>query len=80
MLSVGGGDITGAVAGMEDVNVEDERRRNTQVTSVVGKRKRGQVQKGSKKWIMKKKEQMRGKGKIVKADSKYSGRKRGIKF
>lgn len=80
VLSVGGGDITGAVAGMEDVDVEDERRRNRQVNSVMARRKRGEVQKGSKKWIMKKKEQMRGKGKIVKADSRYSGRKRGIKF
>ena len=77
VLTVGGGDVTSAVRGMEDVNVEDNRRAARELN---GKRKRGQEVKGSKGWIMRKKEQMKNKGKIVKPDSKYTGRRRGPKF
>ncbi len=77
VLTVGGGDITGAVQGMDNVNVEDNRRAARELN---GKMKRGQQVKGSKGWIMKKKDQMKNKGKIVKADSKYTGRRRGPKF
>lgn len=38
------------------------------------------VKKGSKAWIVKKKEQMERKGRIVKSTSKYTGRKRKITF
>lgn len=62
------GDITGVVKGMDDVEVVDERRKNKQDRKDDGK--------GSKAWIMKKKEQMERKAKIVKASSKYTGRKR----
>jgi len=68
-----GGDITGVVKGMDDVDVVDERRRG-------GKAGKGEMKKGSKAWIIKKKEQMERKGKIVKASSKYTGRKRRIAF
>lgn len=74
VLSVGGGDVTGAVSGMAGVDVLDARHRD---------RKRGQDhdhKKGSKAWIMRKKAQMEAKGKIVKATSKYTGRKRKIAF
>jgi 18S rRNA (guanine1575-N7)-methyltransferase len=77
VLTVGGGDVTSAVRGMEDVNVEDNRRAARELN---GKRKRGQEVKGSKGWIMRKKEQMKNKGKVVKPDSKYTGRRRGPKF
>ncbi|KAF7504318.1 hypothetical protein GJ744_002507 [Endocarpon pusillum] len=77
VLHVGGGDVTGAVAGMEDVVVEDSRRAARELQ---GKRKRGKEVKGSKQWILKKKEQMQNKGKIVKATSKYTGRKRRPNF
>ena len=77
VLTVGGGDlqgdITGVVRGMDDVNVVDGRRKNKEA-------KRKKDRKGSKSWIMKKKEQMERKGKIVKASSKYTGRKRGPVF
>ncbi|MCJ1265124.1 hypothetical protein MMC22_004999 [Lobaria immixta] len=77
VLTVGGGDlqgdITGVVRGMDDVNVVDGRRKNKEA-------KRKKDRKGSKAWIMKKKEQMERKGKIVKASSKYTGRKRGPVF
>ncbi len=69
--------MTGAVAGMDDVVVEDTRRAARELQ---GKRKRGKEVKGSKQWILKKKEQMQNKGKIVKATSKYTGRKRGPRF
>jgi 18S rRNA (guanine1575-N7)-methyltransferase len=67
-----GGDITGVVDGMEGVDVEDARR------SI--KANAPNMTKGSKGWIVKKKEQMERKGKIVKATSKYTGRKRRIQF
>ncbi|OAR01163.1 hypothetical protein LLEC1_06011, partial [Akanthomyces lecanii] len=78
VLTVGtagdGGDITGVVAGMDNVDVEDARRKSAAVN------KRGEMKKGSKAWIVKKKEQMERKGKIVKATSRYTGRKRRIAF
>ena len=68
-----GGDITGVVKGMEGVDVVDARR-HQQV------QKRRGIKKGSKAWILNKKEQMERKGKVVKASSKYTGRKRHITF
>ena len=67
-----GGDITGVVQGMDNVDVLDSRRS--------GKNGKGEIKKGSKAWIVKKKEQMERKGKIVKATSRYTGRKRKIAF
>ncbi|KAK4499910.1 hypothetical protein PRZ48_008096 [Zasmidium cellare] len=73
VLSVGGGDVTGAVNGMEGVDVYDARRKE---------RKRGKEvnKKGSKNWILKKKAQMEAKGKVVKQNSKYTGRRRRTAF
>ncbi|EPE28055.1 S-adenosyl-L-methionine-dependent methyltransferase [Glarea lozoyensis ATCC 20868] len=68
-----GGDITGVVRGMEDVDVVDARRKHKE-------KGRKDVKKGSKAWIMNKKEQMERKGKVVKNSSKYTGRKRKIQF
>ena len=75
VLSVGGGDVTGAVSGMEDVEVQDTRRRERKRGEVKGKEK-----KGSKAWIVRKKTQMEAKGKVVKAGSKYTGRRRKTTF
>ncbi|OBT51410.1 hypothetical protein VE04_07207 [Pseudogymnoascus sp. 24MN13] len=68
-----GGDITGVVKGMEGVDVVDARRQHQA-------QKRKDVKKGSKAWILNKKEQMERKGKVVKTSSKYTGRKRHITF
>ncbi|KAJ4854971.1 methyltransferase involved in williams-Beuren syndrome domain-containing protein [Trichoderma breve] len=68
----GNTDITGVVDGMDNVDVLDARKRL--------KANNTQVKKGSKAWIVKKKEQMERKGKIVKATSKYTGRKRRVQF
>ena len=73
VLTVGGGDITSVVSGMEGVDVEDARRK----TKDRGKK---HMKKGSKAWILHKKEQMERKGKVVKPSSKYTGRKRRIAF
>ncbi|KAI0193284.1 S-adenosyl-L-methionine-dependent methyltransferase [Xylaria flabelliformis] len=67
-----GGDITGVVKGMDDVDILDNRAQKRS-----GK---GELKKGSKAWIINKKEQMERKGKVVKATSKYTGRKRRIAF
>ena len=75
VLSVGGGDVTGAVSGISgEVDVQDARRKV--------ERKRGKEfeKKGSKAWIMRKKAQMEGKGKVVKSSSKYTGRRRKTAF
>jgi 18S rRNA (guanine1575-N7)-methyltransferase len=68
-----GGDITGVVKGMDNVDIVDARRKHTE-------KGRREVKKGSKAWIISKKEQMERKGKVVKASSKYTGRKRGPTF
>ncbi|CAK7219834.1 18S rRNA (guanine1575-N7)-methyltransferase [Sporothrix curviconia] len=79
VLTVGGtatgaaNDITGVVSNMDDVDILDDRARGQNT------RKKA-IKKGSKAWITKKKEQMERKGKIVKASSKYTGRKRRIAF
>ncbi|KAI1659761.1 S-adenosyl-L-methionine-dependent methyltransferase [Daldinia decipiens] len=71
-LDGNGGDITGVIKGMEGVDVLDSRH---------GSRNgKGEIKKGSKAWIIKKKEQMERKGKVVKATSKYTGRKRRVAF
>ncbi len=67
-----GGDITHVVQGMDGVDLLDDRRK--------AKNGKGEIKKGSKAWIIKKKEQMERKGKIVKSTSKYTGRKRKIAF
>ncbi|KAI1341441.1 S-adenosyl-L-methionine-dependent methyltransferase [Xylariaceae sp. FL0016] len=72
MSEKNGGDITGVVKGMDGIDVLDARRGNQS-----GK---GEIKKGSKAWIMKKKDQMERKGKVVKATSKYTGRKRRVAF
>jgi 18S rRNA (guanine1575-N7)-methyltransferase len=77
VLSVGGADITSAINGMEDVDVEDGRKIRQAMN---GKTKRGEDIKGSKAWVLKRKEKMRNKGKVVKSDSKYSGRSRKVRF
>lgn len=83
VLSVGGGDITERVRDMEGVDIEDGRRIR-EAKMIMGKNGRaaaaGADVKGSKAWVMRKKDKMRSKGKVVKTDSKYTGRKRGIKF
>ncbi|EER24729.1 hypothetical protein D8B26_006914 [Coccidioides posadasii str. Silveira] len=76
VLTVGGGglqgDITGVVKGMDDVEVVDARRKSQNLR----KGANPADVKGSKAWILRKKEQMARKGKVVKASSKYTGRKR----
>jgi 18S rRNA (guanine1575-N7)-methyltransferase len=68
-----GGDITGVVQGMDGVDIVDARRR-------IRDQRRKVEKKGGRTWILRKKEQMERKGKVVKATSKYTGRNRGPKF
>lgn len=69
VLTVGGGDVSGTVSRMSDVDVQDARRKD---------KKRGKEfeRKGSKAWITRKKAQSEAKGKVVKPNSKYTGRRR----
>lgn len=72
VLSVGGGAIEGVVEGMEDVDIVARRSNNErEQPETLGT-------KGTKKWILRKKKQMERKGKVVKNDSKFSGRRRRI--
>jgi 18S rRNA (guanine1575-N7)-methyltransferase len=79
VLTVAGGglngDITGVVGGMDGVDIVDSRKRENAAAHSSSKDR-----KGSKAWIMRKKEQMERKGKIVKPNSKYTGRKRRVAF
>ena len=75
VLTVGGGmagDVTGVVKGMDGVNIVDTRKRR--------EKERKLERKGSKAWILRKKEQMERKGKVVKNSSKYTGRTRRPRF
>lgn len=82
VLTVGGGDlgrqeggstdITGVVKGMDGVDVMDARRKGE------NRKRSDKDKKGSKGWIMRKKDQMEKQGKVVKANSKYTGRKRKV--
>ncbi|EEA20824.1 18S rRNA (guanine1575-N7)-methyltransferase [Talaromyces marneffei ATCC 18224] len=80
VLTVGGGglngDITGVVGGMDGVDIVDSRKRDNAAKIA----RSLQEKKGSKSWILRKKEQMARKGKVVKASSKYTGRKRRVAF
>lgn len=73
VLSVGGGAIEGVVEGMAGVDVVQRGKSNLE-----RKRAENVVIKGSKQWILRKKEQMERKGKVVKNSSKFSGRRRRI--
>lgn len=72
VLEVGGtgGDITNAVKDLEGVDVQDGRKKRAGKKDVETR----------KDYIMKKKERERKKGRVVKKDSKYTGRKRRIQF
>lgn len=73
VLSVGGGAIEGVVEGMDGVDVVERGKSHRD------RRKMADIStKGSKEWILRKKEQMERKGKVVKNNSKYSGRRRKI--
>ena len=86
-----GGDITVVVRHLDDVEVLDGRKGKS-ARSGKGSGKAAQSdskaaavtaasqRKGSKAWIVAKKEQMSRQGKVVKANSKYTGRKRKITF
>ena len=76
VCTVGGGDVTGVVSGMEGVDVEDSRKGRKKGANKVAP----EYVKGSKAWINRKKEQMERKGKVTKASSKYTGRKRRPQF
>lgn len=73
--TAGTSDITGVVAGMDGVDIVDSRKRGRSAAAGGGGG-RGALKKGSKAWIVKKKEQLERKGRVVKATSKYTGRKR----
>ena len=75
----GGGDITGTVGKMDDVDVQDARRQKRNGGhDKLGRR--DDRKKGSKAWVLRKKAQMEAKGRVVKPDSKYTGRRRKAVF
>lgn len=73
------GDITEVVRGMEGVEVHDSRGGRGGAVDGRGRVAKRET-KGSKTWILRKKDQMRKKGKEVGSDSKYTGRKRRVQF
>ena len=73
VLSVGGGPIEEAVEDIDGVDVVERGKSNHE-----RERRGNMIKKGSKQWILRKKEQMERKGKIVKNNSKFSGRRRRI--
>lgn len=83
ILTVGGGGIPGG-----DINVLLQRAGNVDIVDARRKGKGGkkgkgaapQDVKGSKAWIMRKKDQQEKKGRVAKSSSRYTGRKRRPKF
>ena len=73
VLSVGGGAIEEVVEGIDGVDVVERGKGNHE-----RERRENLITKGSKQWILRKKEQMERKGKVVKNNSKFSGRRRRI--
>ena len=74
VLTVGGsGDITGVVSGMDGVDVQDSRRKGQGFL-------KGRDGKSRRDEILKTKDRLERKGRVVKASSKYTGRKRRIQF
>lgn len=84
VLTIGGADdagqrnadVTDMVKGLDGVDVLDNRAKGSKRRSRMDKTDR----KGSKGYIMKKKEKMARQGKIVKPSSKYTGRRRKTAF
>ncbi|KAF8467670.1 S-adenosyl-L-methionine-dependent methyltransferase [Kalaharituber pfeilii] len=72
----GKADITEVVKGLDNVEVHDSRLKNLDGRGRIEKKE----VKGSKSWILRKKQQMRMKGKEVGHDSRYTGRKRRVQF
>jgi 18S rRNA (guanine1575-N7)-methyltransferase len=67
VLTVGqSGDITGVVSGMDGVEVDDHRSRRSKNSRTASKREE----------ISRRKQRMENKGKVVKPNTKYTGRKR----
>ena len=66
-------DITDVVHGMDDVDILDRRKNASGNAGLIRPK---DLKKGSKRWIVHKKERMERQGKIVKQSSKYTGRKR----
>lgn len=77
VLTIGGGDmhgdITSVVKEMDYVKVVDDRRRKKETRKKLEER-------GSRAWILREKEKMERRGRIVKASSRYTGRRRGPTF
>ena len=75
-------DITGVVRGMDNVDVVDGRKgaANRKKGKASGWERDGKERKGSRSWILRKKAQMERKGNVVKPSSKYTGRKRKVRF
>ncbi len=71
VLNVGGVAIEGAVEGLEGVEVEQ---RDTKREKIAASRE------GGKDWIKGRKAAMERRGKVVKPNSKYTGRKRRVQF
>lgn len=78
VLTVGGGAVEGVVEGMEGVEVEGRGGGRGKGERRVRERER--EEKGGRRWILKKKERMERRGKVVKKDSKYTGRRRRVQF
>ncbi|KAF2094256.1 S-adenosyl-L-methionine-dependent methyltransferase [Rhizodiscina lignyota] len=80
VCSVGGEDVTATIEAMEDVEIEGGAVGAGRGREQKGKFGKGEYKKGSKEWIMRKKERMERKGMVVKKNSKYTGRKRKVAF
>lgn len=80
VCSVGGEDVSASIEAMGDVEIEAGAVGAGRGREKNGKFGKGEIKKGSREWIMRKKERMERKGIAVRKNSKYTGRKRKIAF
>eukprot|EP01132_Coremiostelium_polycephalum_P007558 gene7558-9292_t len=66
--------------GEEEMEDEETQARNVNRKKDMRRSREKQPFKGGKKWVLSKKERQRKQGREVRPDSKYTGRKRGVKF
>lgn len=79
ICSVGGEDVESFIHALAGVEVD------AAAAAKTGRREKGrfgkgELKKGSREWIMRQKERMERKGKVVKRNTKYTGRKRRVAF
>lgn len=80
VCSLGGEDISSTIEAMGEVEIDEAGAGMARGKDRKGRHGKGELKKGSREWIMRRKERMERKGMVVKKNTKYTGRKRRVAF